>query len=336
MTQRMKRVVVTTGLREADIRPPALMSEFKRLSIQDALDFFADPECRVEIACPACGGGNARAVFNKQDFVYRECAECRSVYVSPRPNAETLARYYANSRASRFRVEHFSRDTAKARRYHLLRSHAEWMSQIADELDLPTPRSYADVETHSPEIFEEVAALSTFTVFFSVNPLLPVPHKEGCNVQSTEWPQCRVTAISAFEKIEHQFAPEILLKKMADALVPGGVLFFTTRTISGFDLQVLWDKTPYLFVPEHINLLSIEGITRLLERLGLRLIELSTPGQLDVELVRHACRHDPSIQLPKFIDYLLNHRDALAHEDFQEFLQKHRLSSHVRVAARKV
>jgi hypothetical protein len=63
VTQRMKRVVVTTGLREADIRPPALMSEFKRLSIQDALDFFADPECRVEIACPACGGGNAHAVF---------------------------------------------------------------------------------------------------------------------------------------------------------------------------------------------------------------------------------------------------------------------------------
>lgn len=72
-----------------------------------------------------------------------------------------------------------------------------------------------------------------------------------------------------------------------------------------------------------------------MERAGLELIELSTPGHLDVELVLHAVRQDPSIRLPSFVEYLLEQRDALAHLDFQEFLQKHRLSSHVRVAARK-
>jgi hypothetical protein len=107
----------------------------------------------------------------------------------------------------------------------------------------------------------------------------------------------------------------------------------TTRTISGFDLQTLWDKTPYIFVPEHLNLLSIEGIRRLLESGGLNPMELSTPGQLDVELVIHAAKNDPTIELPRFIQYLLNERDRLAHHDFQEYLQKHRLSSHVRVAA---
>jgi hypothetical protein len=98
-------------------------------------------------------------------------------------------------------------------------------------------------------------------------------------------------------------------------------------------LQVLWDKAPYIFVPEHLNLLSIEGIGRLLERGGLDAIELSTPGQLDVELVMHAAHNDPAIELPRFIRYLIGSRDRLAHSDFQEFLQKHRLSSHVRVAA---
>ena len=113
------------------------------------------------------------------------------------------------------------------------------------------------------------------------------------------------------------------------------MLFFTTKTISGFDLQMLWDKTPYIFVPEHLNLLSIDGLNLLIERSGFGLIELSTPGQLDVELVQLAAKEDPSIKLPSFVSYLLNHRDAEAKEDFQEFLQKHRLSSHVRVAAVK-
>jgi len=65
------------------------------------------------------------------------------------------------------------------------------------------------------------------------------------------------------------------------------------------------------------------------------LLELSTPGQLDVELVQHALQADPSISVPGFVRYLLHERDALAHADFQAFLQKHRLSSHVRVAAKK-
>ena len=81
--------------------------------------------------------------------------------------------------------------------------------------------------------------------------------------------------------------------------------------------------------------MSIEGLTALVERAGLELIELSTPGQLDVQLVQQACAADPALALPPFLEYLLKKRDALAHEDFQAYLQKHRLSSHVRFAARK-
>ena len=116
-------------------------------------------------------------------------------------------------------------------------------------------------------------------------------------------------------------------------LAADGLFFFTTRTCSGFDLQMLWDKAPYIFVPEHLNLLSVTGLTRLVARGGLDLIELSTPGQLDLELTRHAVQQDPSIELHPFIAYLLEERDELAHADFQAFLQKHRLSSYARVAA---
>jgi hypothetical protein len=95
----------------------------------------------------------------------------------------------------------------------------------------------------------------------------------------------------------------------------------------------LWDKTPYIFVPEHLNLLSIRGLELLIDRVGMEVVELSTPGQLDIELVEQASKHDPTLILPRFIDYLIKERGDRAHQEFQAFLQKHRLSSHVRVAS---
>lgn len=336
MTKRMKRVVVSSGLREADIRPPALLSEFKRLSVQDALDFFGDPATLVEVPCPACADEVSEAVFKKNEFLYRQCGACGSVFVSPRPSEAALMAYYARSRASRFRVEHYSRDTAKARRYHLLASHANWMGQIYDEVGNRDARGYADLNTCSPEIFDEIHHLGVFEPLLTVGPLLPIEGVTAAPVTAATRAHLRdMGAISAFEKLEHQFSPTAYLDDVRDALAPGGLFFFTTRVISGFDLQVLWSRTPYIFVPEHLNLPSIEGIRRLVERCGFELIELSTPGQLDVELVRHAAEQDPSIKLPPFVAYLLAQRDQEAHWDLQEYLQKHRLSSHARVVIKK-
>ncbi len=337
MTRRMKRVVVSSGLREADIRPPALLSEFKRLSVQDALEFFGDPAQLVEINCPACDSRNSKVVFRKNEFFYRCCVACGSVFVSPRPTEAALANYYANSRASRFRVQHYSRDTAKARRYHLLTSHAEWMGQIYDEVGNPEARGYADLNTCSPEIFDEIGAQHIFQPLLTVDPLLDPSGVCETTVEVVRGDALAgMGAISAFEKVEHQFSPAAYLQSVGGALADGGLFFFTTRTISGFDLQILWGRTPYIFVPEHLNLLSVEGIALLVERCGFELIELSTPGQLDLELVRHAARNDPSIKLPPFITYLLENRDQEAHWDLQEYLQKHRLSSHVRVVVKKL
>lgn len=336
MAKRMKRVVVSSGLREADIRPPALLSEFKRLSVRDALDFFSDPSKLVMVSCPSCDADDSEAAFKKNEFIYRRCFACGSVFVSPRPSEAALIDYYGRSQASRFRVEHYSRDTAKARRYHLLASHANWMGQLYDEAGNPSAKGYADLNTCLPEIFDEIHQMGVFEPLLSVEPLLPVD--SACQAPVTVAARADIHnlgAISSFEKLEHQFAPAAYLEGVSEALADGGLFFFTTRVISGFDLQVLWERTPYIFVPEHLNLPSIEGISRLVERCGFELVELSTPGQLDIELVRHAAEEDESIKLPSFVKYLLEHRDREAHWDLQEYLQKHRLSSHARVAVKK-
>lgn len=330
----MKHVVVTSELHEAEIRPPTLLSEFKRLSVQDAKKFFGDPSKLVEVANPSTGGQASTFAFEKDGFRYNLAQDCGSVFVSPRPTKAALAEYYRKSEASAYRVKHYAKETQEARRRHLLRSHANWMGRLFDEHGTSRSRTYVDIGTNSPAIFEEIARLELFDKLYSLNPLPGL--EDECasrGVEVIHEPIRNAAAVTAFQQLENQFSPLELVKTATDMLDIGGMYFMTTRTISGFDLQTLWDKTPYIFVPEHLNLLSIEGITLLLENGGLNTVELSTPGQLDVELVMHAAQNDPTIELPRFIRYLIHDRDRLAHHDFQEYLQKHRLSSHVRVAA---
>lgn len=325
--------VLSSGLHDADIRPPHLLNEFRALSIRDAAAYFPG-DSLAPVPCPACGHDEPRPAFTKEGFTYRCCGQCRSLYVSPRPSEAALHRYFAESEASQFRVAQLSEKTATQRRHHQLRSNALWMGQVAEAQGLPPHPNYADFRTYAPALFEEVAALRYFGDRYTIEPQY-APGDSGATAVTLESVPPLDTA-SAFEKLEHQFSPLDFLQSTGARLKPGGLLFLTTRTSSGFDLQILGGKAPYVFVPEHLNLLStIEGIELLLQRSGFELIELSTPGQLDVELVLQACADDPSIVLPPFFSELLARRDRLAHGDFQAFLQKHRLSSHVRVAARK-
>jgi hypothetical protein len=98
----------------------------------------------------------------------------------------------------------------------------------------------------------------------------------------------------------------------------------------------LWDQSKSISPPHHINLLSTEGLEKLVQRVGFRVEEIVTPGKLDVDIVRNMLIENPALPLPRFASYLLQRRDAETWQVFQEFLQKHRLSSHVRVVARKV
>ncbi|OPZ05015.1 MAG: hypothetical protein BWZ10_03098 [candidate division BRC1 bacterium ADurb.BinA364] len=207
---------------------------------------------------------------------------------------------------------------------------------MTDEAGLDRPRAYCDLGTNYPLLFAEIGKLGVFDSMFSCS---PVPGLEdSCaryGAQVVAAPPDGLAAASAFEQLEHVFSPLDYLRGIHRALAGGGLLFLTTRTISGFDLQMLWGHSPYIYAPEHLNLLSVEGIARLLERAGFEMHELSTPGQLDVELAKAAAEGDPAIPIPPFFRYVLSRRGRETLEDWQAFLQKHRLSSHARLAAVK-
>ena len=111
-------------------------------------------------------------------------------------------------------------------------------------------------------------------------------------------------------------------------------MVLTTQTVTGFDIQVLWEKSKSVAPPQHINLLSVDGLRRLAERVGFRVVTLSTPGVLDVDIVQNAMGGSPAPELPRFVRTLLAQSDA-TREAFQVFLRERGLSSHVRLVAER-
>ena len=115
---------------------------------------------------------------------------------------------------------------------------------------------------------------------------------------------------------------------------PGGYVFVSTLCVDGFDIQTLWDKSHSIFPPHHINFLSVAGFERLFVRAGLVDIDVSTPGQLDVDIVRNAIKRESDLlNGQRFLKLIATNNDLAV--NFQKFLVANRLSSHAWVIGKK-
>ena len=142
-----------------------------------------------------------------------------------------------------------------------------------------------------------------------------------------------MTAIS-FDSFEHVYEPLTFLLTLKKLVRPGGYLFISTLCADGFDIQVLWEKSNSVSPPHHINFLSKNGFKILFTRAGMNKLDFSTPGLLDVDIVRNSMKQVPELRKQhRFLNELVN--DEKHGQVFQEFLVENQLSSHVWIISRK-
>lgn len=339
----MRRVVVSDDYRELEIWPSESFDKYLEITEKEVERLLIEKGNLVDVPCPACDSNRRRKGFNKFGLEYVECMDCKTLYVSPRPSEENINRYFTESEATVFWHSHVVKETVKGRIGHLFRPRAVWVANLTEQY-FEKPSVFVDINSMYNEFLEEIDKLDLFKNKIILNPAVDIAEsiKEekgfeviNKSIMSVDSNEINANAVTAFAVFDHVFNVEIFLKAVKSLLTDKGLLFFTTSTISGFDLQVLWNNSKTIFPLDKINLLSIEGIVKLLERCGFEIIELSTPGQLDVELVKNAMENNDKLQVPRFISYFLKNRDENAHRSFQEFLQQFKLSSHVRVAARR-
>lgn len=331
----MKYTVVLDEFEERDIRPPELYAEYVALVRRETAALLGDPSAWAPCACPACGGPTAAPAFEANGFAYRRCAGCESLFVSPRPPAAALARFRTSSRGEQFWRDRIVAATAESRARHVASPRIEWI--IANALAVGVrPLAYLHVgpwHDRTPELLGERAVFDR-VVAVSADGDPPAGGRHAVQrVPLASVAQGSAAVASVFETLEGAHDSFALLTALRATLAPGGRLLLAVVSGDGFEVRMLGERARGVGLPSHLTLVSVGGMSRMLERAGFRLLELSTPGQLDTELVAKAARTHPGLALGPFLGRVLASEDPSILKSFQEFLQVARLSSHMRVVA---
>lgn len=337
----MKTVVSLQELADFEIRPSRLVEEFQART-RDSVEAMLAGGSLAEAACQACGERSAERAFEKLGLVYRCCRQCGSLYVSPRPTATALATYARSSDAARFWRERVVRETRAMRIEKLVRPRAEWVLDALAE-HLPGAATGLDVSPQGTLLLTELALQSPGQLQLTAahvaadldgETTAPVVTVRPVAVPSLGAP-ASVDFVTAFDALDRAADVPALASAVHQVLRPGGLCFVTAPSISGFDLQVLWDRSPTIMPPDKLNLLSIEGFSRLFAPPAWEVLELSTPGMFDVENARQAVADSLRAGWPRVVVELVMQRDDHARLELQEYLQRHRLASFARLVVRR-
>jgi SAM-dependent methyltransferase len=324
-------------VKEADFRPADILARYLALCREDAAAVLRREAEFVTVPCPGCGAEASEPAFTKNGYHYHTCAACQSLYLRQRPTTEVLAEVNNGAASAAYWADCFYPNVIERRRESVYRTRALYAQQLQQQYG-QTFRRLLDVGAGCGIYAEELRRAMPAVDIAVVEP--GPRFAATCREKGFETHMCLLEELpadvppacygSCFEVLEHLYSPLAFLQVMARALRPGGVVFLTSLCCDGFDVQALWERHPNIYPPQHINILSLAGYRQLFERAGFTDIRLTTPGKLDVDIVRN---HLPAADQPRVLRHLLQGGDETFLRDFQLFLAEHRRSSHVWITA---
>lgn len=309
----------TTTITPADLHPKTVFDEERRL----AREFVMGHPCLGQMTpCPLSGLQRQEVLFSKWGQQYALCPRDWNLSLASMPPEDVVHEYFYTSELAEYRASDAYQRMADRLRLPLWQKQSEWLESVLLKYMGDSPVSMIDWGTKFDGWIQLLKQSPRISRVF-IHDCLP-PVKECISEEE----QDVITLRDAFQRTIN---PQQLILNVKTRLRSGGLLVISCRSGSGFDILSLRENSDSIFPFDHICLPSPTGMAVFLEKHGFAVLELTTPGQLDMQILRDGTL--PSDQL--FQRYLKEAVSPDHDDDIQAFLQEMKLSSHVRVVARK-
>lgn len=288
--------------------------------------------------CSACGSG-LRPFGNVANLNYVRCPSCESIFLHQIPAPSHWARLLSEVSRYRRSPEAFHYGITQSRSENVYGPKLEWVQSTLRLQGMHRPR-LIEVVTPPSEFTSLLESSGSFGDVLTVNEMELAMSPRSEHPLAGELANNRVNrdvsvhAAVLLESLDRVPDPAVLLSAVARCLTRDGLLFVTAAVCTGFDVKVLGLRNLYLYPPDRTNCFSLRGLKLLLTGAGFTLLEVSTPGVLDVEVILAHLHQDPNLPLSAFEKELLD-ADLETRGAFQSFLQQNRMSSFARIVAVK-
>jgi len=313
------------------IRPRNPSDSQKDAYLQDVAKYETTRKDFVERLCPGCQSSNAEIFAEHLGFRFDKCKSCFSVYMNPGPTSEMVQEFYTNSSNYEFWSKEIYPNTRESRRSTLHRNRANFVLSMRDKfLKSGKIQKVLEVGAGTGDTLSVLAEISTDNMStFGVEPNVSMQTALELNgieviqhVGATS--ENNFDVIMAFEVIEHFLHPNELFELYGPLLAEDGLMILSTPNAHSLEVQFLKHTSTTIDV-EHISVLSPAGIHSLANRNGFRVLEISTPGNFDLELMDLALFNIAGVVESR----------ALERAELQALISESGLSSHMKVVLKK-
>jgi len=326
-------------VKESEIRDNRTLKKYQKLVDLDVKKFFSSKKNFKNVNYRTWGCKKVKKIFKKKNFTYFQCMDTKIIFANPRPKPEILEKFYADAKSSRYWLNKFFLPKLKARRNKIIKPRVNFFSS---NFKIYKKKNILDIGAGSGTFLLELRKKWPKANLFALEPSKLMAKKCRDNnikvfentIEKMNTAKSQFDAITCFELFEHLYDPKHFLKKIYKLLNKDGIFYFTTLNGMGFDIQMLGKYSNSIYPPYHINFFNPKSIELLLKKIGFKILFVDTPGKLDLNIVEN------NLSLLKgkkkiFIEYISKNTSKKYKNQFQEYLQDNKLSSHMRVLAKK-
>lgn len=332
------------SISEDNIRPKKLYGEFLRLAKKDCYKIFKGAKLKT-IACPACLTKKTKPAFNKHGFSYVVCDKCKTLFVNPRADIGLFDRYYREGASIR-QLAKLYKETNATREMFVYKNQIDL---INDKIN----KFYKNEKKLA--LIDIGAGYGTFCREFAENcarrihpyAIEPAPSMAGAcrakGIPTINKPLEKVKKgdietdykkiFTSFELVGHLADTNAFFLSLNRIMDKGEIFAFTMINGLGFDIQFLWEASESVHPPHHLNFFNPYSVEFLLKRHGFSILEVTTPGRLDVDISLNGL---DKLKEKRFWSWFFESLGDEGKNELQKLIRDKNLSSHMVVVAQKL